>query len=54
MAAFELSHRLIPRGATGVDAMNQWIRRTSPQTWQRATPAAASISRKLVQPFVLQ
>jgi hypothetical protein len=36
------------------DPPDQWIRRTNPQTWQRATPDSVSISRKLVQPLVLQ
>jgi hypothetical protein len=43
------------RVARRVDRLiGQWIRRTNPQTWQRATPVAVSTSRKLVQPLVLQ
>jgi hypothetical protein len=53
MGSSGFSRELISRGATSAQK-GQWIWRTSPQTWQRATPDALSISRKLVQPLVLQ
>jgi hypothetical protein len=43
----------LSRAAQLVVAGGQWIWRTKPQMWQRATPDGSS-SRKLVQPLVLQ